>query len=282
MSDSPDIIDVTLREAFHLIPHCFGNLDILNVATHLDRMGIDAIEISPPYGLGSPAKLNRGMYQLEKLFNELKNRLDNACLVSMLLPEFSPLTTFDNLIPGEIDILKIAVKPGQIGQYKDYFKKALEVTSQVFVFFMHVHTFEKDQLLVEIEKAIEYGIDTVYLTDTEGLLTPDVISNLMVYVRNHIASSISLGVHCHNHHQEAYENTVSAIGSGASWVDTTISGIGPGAGNCPTENILKLRNRPADNKYYPQSLQELFKIPAIKNLYNVFINSNIRFEHYRS
>ena len=52
-----------------------------------------------------------------------------------------------------------------------------------------------------------------------------------------------LGIHTHNNLGLALSNTLSAIKEGVNWVDSTIMGMGRGAGNAQTEYvILELEN----------------------------------------
>ena len=79
-----------------------------------------------------------------------------------------------------------------------------------------------------------------------------------------------IGFHAHNNTGLALANTISAINYGATWVDSTILGIGRGAGNANTEllamEIGELRNK----EYYFQDLQiiidDYFK--KLRNKYN--------------
>jgi 4-hydroxy 2-oxovalerate aldolase len=60
-----------------------------------------------------------------------------------------------------------------------------------------------------------------------------------------------VGIHAHNNQQMAYANTIYAAIHGATLLDSTLDGLGRGAGNCPTELLLgflrnpKFKQRPA-------------------------------------
>ena len=47
-----------------------------------------------------------------------------------------------------------------------------------------------------------------------------------------------LGIHTHNNKGHALINSVTAVKNGVSWVDATITGMGRGAGNAPTESLI--------------------------------------------
>jgi 4-hydroxy 2-oxovalerate aldolase len=48
----------------------------------------------------------------------------------------------------------------------------------------------------------------------------------------------SLGIHTHNNKNLALINSITAIENGVNWCDSTIAGMGRGAGNVPTESLL--------------------------------------------
>ncbi|MEJ2568208.1 MAG: nucleoid-structuring protein H-NS, partial [candidate division WOR-3 bacterium] len=53
-----------------------------------------------------------------------------------------------------------------------------------------------------------------------------------------------IGVHCHNHQQLAFANTIQGIIRGANYVDGTLYGIGRAAGNCPLELLMSFLKNP--------------------------------------
>ena len=52
-------------------------------------------------------------------------------------------------------------------------------------------------------------------------------------------SSIPLGIHAHDNMNKAFSNTVAAYKNGATWLDSTMQGMGRGPGNTKTEEITR-------------------------------------------
>jgi len=68
-----------------------------------------------------------------------------------------------------------------------------------------------------------------------------------------------LGIHTHNNQQLAFSNTIDAIVAGINRLDSTIYGMGRGAGNCPTELLLSfLKNPKFDIRPIISIIQEIF------------------------
>ncbi len=80
------------------------------------------------------------------------------------------------------------------------------------------------------------GADFVYLADSFGGLTPD--ATIMKIAT--LASSFRgrVGFHAHDNMGLAFANTLAAIGAGATIVDSSVLGMGRGAGNLRTEQLL--------------------------------------------
>ena len=56
-----------------------------------------------------------------------------------------------------------------------------------------------------------------------------------------------IGIHAHNNQQLAFANTITALLHGSKFLDSTISGMGRGAGNCYTESLLGFLRNPNYN-----------------------------------
>jgi len=80
----------------------------------------------------------------------------------------------------------------------------------------------------------------IYLADSFGSMYPkNVITYISAFV-NKLPNEI--GFHAHNNLGLATVNSITAIQTGALWVDSTFSGFGRGAGNVATEDIMLLHS----------------------------------------
>lgn len=79
-------------------------------------------------------------------------------------------------------------------------------------------------------------VDVLYLADSLGVLEPEAMSKIITNFKS--VWSSALGVHAHDNGGLALANTLAAMRAGAVWVDSTITGMGRGAGNTRTEILL--------------------------------------------
>jgi len=84
--------------------------------------------------------------------------------------------------------------------------------------------------------ATDNDVDIIYLADSFGSLVPDDIVDIVRFLKESWHGQI--GFHAHDNKGFALINTLKAIESGITWVDSTINGMGRGAGNTKTEELL--------------------------------------------
>ncbi|MCG7409877.1 aldolase catalytic domain-containing protein [Paenibacillus sp. ACRRX] len=83
----------------------------------------------------------------------------------------------------------------------------------------------------------ESPVDVVYIVDSYGSMDHNDFHFLVTKFQEHLPNK-SLGVHTHNNMQLAFSNTLVAAEKGVELLDSSVYGMGRGAGNCPTEALL--------------------------------------------
>ncbi|MDG1157464.1 MAG: aldolase catalytic domain-containing protein [Litorivicinaceae bacterium] len=80
------------------------------------------------------------------------------------------------------------------------------------------------------------GVDVLYFADSTGSLTTEYLKDLVGWLRKHWSGP--LGIHAHDNMRLALANTLCAHSMGVTWLDATVTGMGRGAGNARTEDLL--------------------------------------------
>lgn len=83
------------------------------------------------------------------------------------------------------------------------------------------------------KKANEYPIDVLYFADSMGSLYAGQVKKIVHALRQGWKGE--LGIHTHDNMGQAIQNSLTAIEKGVTWVDSTVTGMGRGAGNAQTE-----------------------------------------------
>jgi len=108
--------------------------------------------------------------------------------------------------------------------------------------------------------------EAFYFADTFGNLQYFKIKNLITYIKENFKTSI--GFHPHNNINSALNNALFALENGVQWIDTTVLGMGRGAGNLQTEYLL-LELEKKFTKFRPEPLYPLIlgEFQALKEKY---------------
>lgn len=94
-------------------------------------------------------------------------------------------------------------------------------------------------------------VDKVCVVDSYGALVPEQIRKIaQKYIEMGDKFGKQVGIHAHNNQQLAFANTIEALRLGVSILDASASGLGRGAGNCPSELLLKFLKNPKYKVYH--------------------------------
>lgn len=99
--------------------------------------------------------------------------------------------------------------------------------------------------------------DIFCFADSFGQMDSFETKQILGEMRHNLSRKIKLGIHLHNNKRLAYSNALSAESWGVDYIDSSIMGMGRGAGNVPTEYLLK------DTEYITDTIDD-FIMPLHK------------------
>ena len=132
---------------------------------------------------------------------------------------------------------------------------------------MQVSESEPKELILLSKEASKYPISVLYFADSLGNMDLEKVQSVIDLFRTHWKGE--LGIHAHDNMSMGLSNSLYALKKGVTWVDSTVTGMGRGAGNVKTEllaiEIAGLRN----TKLNLQPLISLAssKFQSLKNKY---------------
>lgn len=98
------------------------------------------------------------------------------------------------------------------------------------------------------------GLDVLYFADSLGNMDGAEVERIVNALRTEWSGP--LGIHTHDNMNKGLENSLTAGSLGVTWLDTTITGMGRGAGNTQTESLLAILDK-QDSKYNSKPIYEL-------------------------
>ncbi len=231
------IIESTLREGEQFVGANYTPQQKEEIARALDDFAVDYIELtSPAVSPQSEADVRRiaALGLRAKILTHIRCAMEDAKIavdtgvhgVDVVFGTSSYLRRFSHgkEIPEIID-------------------KASEVVSFIKsqgcqVRFSSEDSFrsEMPDLLRVYEAVDQIGVDRVGLADTVGVATPSQVHEVVSRVRQHVAADIEF--HAHNDTGCAIANSLAALESGATHIDTSVLGIGERNGITPLGGLV--------------------------------------------
>ena len=139
---------------------------------------------------------------------------------------------------------------------------------------MQVSELSKNNILYVASKCKKIKPDIVYFADSLGKLRNNNVINIVNLFKESWKGP--LGIHAHDNLEMALSNTITALNSGANWLDSTILGMGRGPGNAKTEFLVQeLNSHFKKNVFEVLPLVELVNeyFTNLKNIYKWGTNS---------
>lgn len=131
--------------------------------------------------------------------------------------------------------------PSAIEMMNDFHNKGYETCINI----MAISHCNESELAEALEILGQSAVDVIYLVDSFGHYCPEQIRALSgMYLAVGEKYGKAIGIHAHNNQQLAFANTIEALTLGVSYLDATVSSLGRGAGNCPTELLLGFLKNP--------------------------------------
>jgi homocitrate synthase NifV len=238
LSKSPiNICDTTLRDGEQAAGIVFANIEKIRIAKLLDEIGVQQIEAGIPAMGGDEKKCVKKIAQL-------------GLNASVLGWNRANIEDISHSIDCDVDAVAISMSSSDI-HIEHKLRKTREWVIERLVesieyaksHGLYISANAEDasradkEFLIQFAKAAEdAGADRLRYCDTLGILEPrgtfDAIASLIKEV------DLEIEMHTHNDFGMATANAIAGVQAGATFVSTTVLGIGERTGNAPLEEIV--------------------------------------------
>ncbi|MGA7400717.1 MAG: hypothetical protein WBW38_11890 [Candidatus Sulfotelmatobacter sp.] len=236
-----EILECTLRDGSYAIDFKFTENDTAVLAGVLGRLGFRWIEVGHGIGLGA-AKAGKGAMPAsdERLIEAAKRAAPNALIGCFFIPGIGTLDQLKSARSAGLDFVRIGYNAPEIEDAFPYLALAKELGLKVCLNFMKTYGISADTFGEKARAGAAAGADVVYCVDSAGSMFPEDVHRYLSAARER--SQCELGFHGHSNLQFAVANAVEAVRCGATFIDTTLYGLGRSAGNVPTEIAVAVFN----------------------------------------
>lgn len=244
------ILDCTLRDGGYINDFDFGQQAIKKIIKKLNEAKIEIVEC--------------GFLQSEKADKDL-SLFGKVSRVKQYLPEMISSMVVAMIAYGDIGIDEIELCDGKsvtgirltfhekdIDDAFSFADKLIDKGYKVFIQPVGTTTYTDKALLQLIEKVNKMKPFAFYLVDTLGVLYKNDLLRTFYLIDNNLSPEIKVGFHSHNNLQLSFSNAQELMLMHTKReiiIDSSVFGMGRGAGNLCTELLTQYINENIENRY---------------------------------
>lgn len=239
------ILDCTLRDGGYCNDWNFGLKNIQYVIRKLISAEIDIVEcgfLSQTKQASRENSIFCTVSSIKEVLPEVKGNTEFVCMINYGEYNIQDLEPYDGT---SIDSVRVAF-------HKQNMEQAIKMCSEikakgygVYVQPMVTMNYSDAEILQLIAMTNRLQPKALYIVDSFGVVRRRDLLRMYYLIDHNLSSDISIGYHSHNNLQLAYSNAqaLSEIHSSrAKIIDSSVFGMGRGAGNLNTELFVEYLN----------------------------------------
>ncbi|MEG1482629.1 2-isopropylmalate synthase [Clostridium sp.] len=266
------IFDTTLRDGEQTPRVSLNAKEKLEIAKHLERLGVDVIEAGFPVASDGDFEGVRLIAQnikkstINALARADKKDIDRAYDAIKYANKKRIhvfLATSDIHMKYKLKMTRDEV----INKIKDMVSYAKTLVDDIEFSPEDGSRTDKKFLYEVLEAAIESGATVLNIPDTVGYSTPDEFGSLIKGIKENVKGidKVIISVHCHNDLGLAVANSLAAVENGATQIECAVNGLGERAGNTALEEVVMALNTRSDiyNVYTNINTENIYRVSSI-------------------
>ena len=246
------ILDCTLRDGGYCNKWLFGEKNIRKILFGLSEAKIDYVEC----GYLSNRSNYRNGSSIYRCFNDIEQLLSYKSVATTYVLMINYGEYLINDIPeysgGKIKGIRLAFHKNQMEDAIKCCKEIQKKGYQLFVQPMVSLSYTDEELLRLINQINLINPFAFYIVDSFGIMKRKDLIRLFYMIEHNLNSNVTIGYHSHNNMQLAYSNAQSLVDICIKRnliIDTSIYGMGRGAGNLNTELFVEYLNDISSSEY---------------------------------
>lgn len=270
---SIQVLDCTLRDGGYINDWKFGRKTILSILDKLEHAGIDIIECGFLTGMvqDKECSLFQNISDIEAVLPNRRRKSMYVAMIAIGEKELHPseLSPYDG---NSIEGIRLTFHKKEIDQAVDWANIIMEKGYKVFMQPVGTAFYSDIELLRLVETMNQLNPYAFYIVDTLGSMYRNDVSHRFYLIDKNMNPQILLGFHGHNNLQLAFSNAqiLGKIQTKRTVIlDSSVYGMGRGAGNLPTELITQYINKNIASRYDVTMVLDIYDeyISAIRKEY---------------
>lgn len=266
------ILDCTLRDGGYINQWKYGEQTIKDIIRKIEQSGVGIIECG--FLKDDEYDVNSTVFPNENEMSKSFEKKPNEMYVGMIALGDINTDKLGKCTPGGIDGIRLTFHKDEIEEEFCQAKTLMKKGYKVFIQPVGTTSYSDKELIELVGRVNSLHPYAFYIVDTLGVMFPEDIARLYSIVNHNLDSNVVVGFHSHNNLQLSFANAQLFISEGMKReagiiVDSSISGMGRGAGNLPTELIVQYLNKIYGHMYNPLPLLTV----ADQYLNKIFMNT---------
>lgn len=266
------VLDCTLRDGGYCIQWKFGASNIKKIVNGLTEANIDVVEcgyISEKAVYDEDSTRYSSVHEMNKMIPRNKNGKLYVAMINYGEYNIASLPEYES---EGLDGIRVAFHKKDSEAAIAFCGQIMQKGYKVFVQPMVSMGYTDEEFLLLIKRVNEISPYAFYIVDSFGIMKKKDLIHLFYMVEHNLKMEIWIGFHSHNNMQLAYANAQCLVDVQTSrnlLIDTSVYGMGRGAGNLNTELFVEYLNEYADGKYLIKPLLHM-----IDEILNDFYKTN--------
>lgn len=247
------LLDCTLRDGAYIVDSQFGDNAIRGIIDKLQQVGADVIECG--WLKNKPHEVGSSFFHVpDDTLPYFTSRRDDI-LYSLMIDwdryDTDVLPPCDN---RSINAIRVVFPHGKHVEGMEVGRKTKDKGYKVLFQSANTLAYSNDDLIALAHEANKIKPVALSVVDTFGAMFEDDLERIVSVLDEHLDPAIKLGFHSHNNQQLAFALTIHFIRFFSDkkrdiMVDSTLCGMGRGAGNTTTELLVSYLNRKCGSHY---------------------------------
>lgn len=259
-----DLLDCTLRDGAYIVESNFGTTPMKGIISHLQDARVNLIEVG--WLKDKPHKEGTSYYHVPADAEQyITNKNPNALYVAMIdwdRYDDSVLPPYDG---KSLDAVRVVFP---IGRHKEGIEIGMRIREKGYiVMFQAANTlaYTNEQLIAMAEEMNKINPASLSMVDTFGAMYEEDVERIATCLDAHLNKEIKMGIHTHNNQQLAFSNTLTFLrvmekSDRNVMVDSSLCGMGRGAGNATTELVANYLNKKMDCHYNVDAIMDAIDV----------------------
>lgn len=251
------ILDCTLRDGGYVNNNNFGEKNIEKLIKYLKQAKIDIIECG--YLMDNIQK-NKDKTEFLSFEQMKQYELQDNDYTLMLLGEKYNIDNLPKNETNQNNVIRMSFHKKSIDKISDYAERIIAKGYRLFLQPTVIMAYTDKEILEMIENINKLNIECISIVDTFGQMIPEDTKSKTKLFDKYLRKDIKLGIHLHNNMQTAFANAITFLDMVSEKrdviIDTSLLGMGRGAGNLPTELLANYLNNKYGKNYNIEALLE--------------------------